>query len=587
MDFLTTGAGILLLCLFAAFALLLLGALLMKKNGICPICIFRKVFLRPKKVSGEASLPPYGNGAAKTPPMGWSSWNAFREKIDEGIIRDTAAVMRDAGLIEAGYTYLNLDDCWHSSLRDEEGRLQGDLSNFPSGISQLVKDVNAMGMKLGLYTSNGTLTCEDLPASLGKEEMDAKTFAEWGVEFFKYDFCHNIPLPSKAPLIEKITIGKAGDAAVSEFLCTQAELLGLARVMRDKRLPTGHYVTGLDANLGAMEFLVPCDVAGEYILTLCIKKIGVKDKYLSVCVNGESTYETTLPGTHSWSPTGRHQMRVELEKGQNRLRLYNPIGTRADSARIQYTRMGMALKNAAKQQAAATGLPEKPIVYSICEWGKNQPWLWGKSAGNLWRTNLDIFPYWISIIGIYTRTVGKYLSAGPGAWNDPDMLEVGNGKLTEAENRAHFTLWCMMAAPLILGSDLRLLRRPDGSINQNDPVLKIVTNESLLKIDQDPLGKPCKRLRHGRIDVLARPLADGGTALCIVNKWGGAGKSKVPFSLLQKDPYIGLPLSEAYQLEDLWSGETMKCGSFLAVSLPRHSAKLYKITGSKESMKYM
>lgn len=151
----------------------------------------------------------YDNGAALTPPMGWSSWNTFRNRIDERLITETAQAMRDSGLAQAGYVYVNIDDCWQSSIRDENGRLQGDFSNFPSGIPALVKKVNGMGLKLGIYTSNGTLTCEDLPASLGYEAVDAQTFAEWGVEYFKYDFCHNVPIPMRAPFIEYISVVSA------------------------------------------------------------------------------------------------------------------------------------------------------------------------------------------------------------------------------------------------------------------------------------------------------------------------------------------------------------------------------------------
>ncbi|MBR3588329.1 MAG: alpha-galactosidase, partial [Clostridia bacterium] len=108
--------------------------------------------------------------------------------------------------------------------------------------------------------------------------------------------------------------------------------------------------------------------------------------------------------------------------------------------------MGEELKRATREHAEKNGAEEKKIVYSICEWGRNKPWLWGREAGNLWRTTPDIIPEWISIYGLYKLTIrlGKY--ASPGAWNDPDMLEVGNGNLTYDENRTHFSLWCMMCA---------------------------------------------------------------------------------------------------------------------------------------------
>lgn len=165
--------------------------------------------------------------------------------------------------------------------------------------------------------------------------------------------------------------------------------------------------------------------------------------------------------------------------------------------------------------AFETGLREKPITFSICEWGLASPWNWGFAAGNMWRTTPDIMPKWFSIHMIYRRNIGLYAHSAPGAWNDPDMLEVGNGKLTDEENRTHFSLWCMMAAPLVLGNDLRLLLGTDGEPNPENPILKTVTNKSLILIDQDPLGKAAKSLKRftestfwqGRFQTAISPFA--------------------------------------------------------------------------------
>jgi len=180
----------------------------MKRNGMCPICYLRKLFVKHPQTSENPKFEDYENGAPLTPPMGWSSWNTFRNRINEKLILDTALAMKENGLIDAGYNYINLDDNWQSSMRDENGDLQGDLETFPRGIARLAKEVNALGLKLGAYTSNGALTCEDLPASLGRENADAYTLAKWGVEYFKYDFCHNIPISSYAPLVYGISVSK-------------------------------------------------------------------------------------------------------------------------------------------------------------------------------------------------------------------------------------------------------------------------------------------------------------------------------------------------------------------------------------------
>lgn len=225
----------------------------MKRNNMCPFCFIKSLFQKKKPTSVNPQLPDYENGVALTPPMGWSSWNTFRNRINEKLILDTAKAMKDNGLIDAGYKYINLDDCWQSSLRDENGELVGDYETFPNGIANLAKQVNAMGLKLGAYTSNGTLTCEDLPASLGREQYDAYTLAKWGVEYFKYDYCHHIPISRYAPLVYSISISQF-DSHPMEYSVHNAVLSGLARFMTDTKLPSGSYVSGLDANQGRITY---------------------------------------------------------------------------------------------------------------------------------------------------------------------------------------------------------------------------------------------------------------------------------------------------------------------------------------------
>ena len=176
------------------------GAMLAKKlkeKEICPVCVAKKAFAATQV--HVADIEKYNNGVALTPPMGWSSWNTFRNSIDEKLIKDTAVALKKTGLLDAGYQYVNLDDCWQSSMRTSDGKLQGDLTRFPRGMKPLIEEINELGFKVGLYTSNGTGTCEDLPASLYNERVDADTLAEWGVEYFKYDFCHNEAIPTIAP----------------------------------------------------------------------------------------------------------------------------------------------------------------------------------------------------------------------------------------------------------------------------------------------------------------------------------------------------------------------------------------------------
>lgn len=550
-----------------------------RSRGKCPICALQKI-TKPTKVTIDTdSEEPYSNGAALTPPMGWSSWNTFRQNISEDLILSTAEAMKKTGLLEAGYQYINLDDCWQSSLRDANGRLQGDLEKFPNGIPHLISQINQMGMKVGLYTSNGTATCEDLPASLGKEVLDAQTFAEWGCEFFKYDFCHHKIISGEAPIIEAIEISAPGSKAELTLYPEDAELSGRARVLNIKRLPSGKGIGLLNHGAGTATFRPVVNFDGQYVLTLLIyKQFARREKYIQVIVNGE-TYEVFFPTSNGFSATGRTQLIVRLKGGANEIILRNPIATAADSSYVQYRRMGKALKDATRRVSLERGTREKPIVFSLCEWGTAHPWHWGAKAGNMWRTTHDITTNWTVINYIYERTLRLYQHAGPGAWNDPDMLEVGNGKLTDDENRTHFSLWCMLAAPLILGNDLRLMLSSDGEANPDNPVLKTVTNKSLILIDQDPLGKPAKRIKkiHG-IDIIARPLANGDIALCFYNAGSHVKGLSFDINELSTDDYLNFNAPAAsYQVHELWSDERFAAKT-ISVSLQKHACKVFRIS---------
>ena len=308
---------------------------------------------------------------AETPQMGWNSWNKFQGNISEEVIKGIADAMVEEGLLEAGYTYLNIDDCWHGK-RDADGFIQVDAKKFPSGMKALADYVHSKGLKMGIYSDAGTETCGGYPGSLGHEYQDAIQYARWGIDYLKYDWC-NTP------------------------------------------------------NI-------------------------------------------------------------------------NPKGA--------YTLISDALRAAGR-----------PILLSMCEWGNSHPWKWARDVGHSWRTTPDIwcdfdslrlFPGY-SQFGVmqciqFNDTLRQY--AGPGHWNDPDMLEVGNG-MTENEDRAHFTMWCMMASPLILGNDLR---------NMSDATRRIILNKEMIAIDQDPLG--VQGLHYCDLDGLSfwfKPLKNGDWAFTILN----------------------------------------------------------------------
>ena len=547
------------------------------KQDFCPKCAVNKVIAATKVQPLEKEL--YNNGVALTPPMGWSSWNTFRHTIDESLIKEIADAMKKTGLLDAGYQYINLDDCWQSSLRTTDGKLQGDLTRFPRGIKPLIDDLNKDGFKVGLYTSNGTLTCEDLPASLYHEKEDADTLAEWGVEYFKYDFCHNEVIPSVAPSIDKIYIG---DKANKDFIELEAEhgtLLGGAKVFKDDKFNSGFVVGALCANNGSLVFdTIDVPETDEYVLTIVFKKGGLQKKFLVCTVNDTDEYDCYFPSSKGFTPDGRLQVKIRLNKGLNTIKFNNPVGSRMDSAARQYTNMGQELKRATKEYAEKNGVKEKPICYSICEWGLNQPWKWGSKAGNLWRTTMDIKPNYPSLLYCYELNVRLYKNAVPGGWNDPDMLEVGVGSLTMEENKSHFTLWCMMAAPLILGNDVRKFLKEDGTVDTDNKVLEILTNKNLIAIDQDKLGKQAKRIfTDGVSDILVKPLENGETALCFFNKGNTQREMSVTFNKLHNDIYVNLPIVDEYEAKDLWTNEETTVKEKISASVAPHGVMVYKI----------
>lgn len=564
-----------LLITIIAVALVIFGAwfLGLKADGNCPLCAIKS--LRRSKLTIDCEQDKDYSGGEKLPVMGWSSWNTFRNHIDEDMINQTAKAMVSTGLADAGYRYINLDDCWQSSLRDENGMLRSDLETFPSGIPALVNTVNSMGLKLGLYSSNGSLTCEDLPASLGNEKIDAKTFASWGVEFFKYDYCHNEKISGKTPIIEYISISSKGEKEALRLTPDKAKYTGRAKAVSVKELPSKKGIAFLNHNAGKASYIVKIEQSAEYVFTIHYKKMASKtEQYMQLDVNGE-IYEVFFPKSLAFTADARVQLLVRLTAGENNITLQNPVVTKADSAYIQYRRMGRELQKATQLWAMYNKTEEKPITFSICEWGTNHPWQWGSKAGNMWRTTHDINPNWKVIQWIYERTLSKYEYASPGHINDPDMLEVGNGKLTAEENRSHFTLWCMLAAPLILGNDVRLLQE---NTKKSLVLLDILKNEKLIAIDQDPLVKPAKKIgKQGKIEIIARPLANGDVAICFFNKSNSNKSFEYDLNNLKEEKYLNVSRTNSAEIVDLWTDEKFHRDTIKS-SIKPHGVKVYRIS---------
>jgi alpha-galactosidase len=366
------------------------------------------------------------NGLAKTPPMGWNSWNKFACKgLNEKVVRETADAIATNGMKDAGYEFVILDDCWQTG-RDANGNIVPDAERFPSGMKALGDYIHSKGLKFGIYTDAGMLTCAKRPGSIGHEYQDAKQYANWGVDYLKEDWC------------------------------------------------------------------------------------------------------STLPGQNSES---------------------------------SYTVMRDAL--------AASG---RPIVFSICEWGSTKPWLWAGPIGNLWRSTGDIQDCWDckkdwggnGVAQIIDQMSGLETYAGPGHWNDPDMLEVGNGGMTKEEYRAHFSMWAIFAAPLLAGNDIS---------NMTADTREILMNKEVIAVDQDPLGQQGRRVKKtGDLEIWSKQLQNGGRAVALLNRGSAATKMSVAWT------DIGYPDSLPASVRDLWTAKDSgkQSGSYSA-EVPSHGVVMLTV----------
>ncbi|MFE4867960.1 NPCBM/NEW2 domain-containing protein [Streptomyces sp. NPDC056682] len=240
---------------------------------------------------------------------------------------------------------------------------------------------------------------------------------------------------------------------------------------------------------------------------------------------------------------------------------YDNCNNQGVDAKLRYTAMRDALK--------ATG---RPIVYSLCEWGENKPWEWAGDVGNLWRTTGDISDSWGSMVSILKQNLPLAAAAGPGHWNDPDMLEVGNGGMTDTEYRSHFSMWSIMAAPLLIGSDLR---------KATPATYEILSNKEVIAVDQDPLGKQGTVVSSdGGRWVVAKQMKDGSRTVALFNETGSAQR------IATTAKAIGLPQATAYSQRDLWQHRTYNTAGTIAATVPAHGTALLRIAPDRAWAQY-
>jgi alpha-galactosidase len=367
------------------------------------------------------------NGLASTPPMGWNSWNKFACNVNEQTVRDTADAMVSSGMRDAGYQYVVIDDCWQGP-RDANGFITADAQKFPSGIKTLAEYVHSRGLKFGIYSDAGRLTCGGRPGSQGHEYQDALTYARWGVDYLKYDWC------------------STGDRNAQEAYAVMADAL--------------------------------------------------------------------------------------RQSGRD-------------------------------------------IVFSMCEWGTAKPWLWAKNTGNLWRTTGDIWDSfnkqddahksWAhTVVEIADLNEPLWPFAGPGHWNDADMLEVGNGGMTPAEYRSHFSLWAMMASPLMAGNDVA---------HVDETTRAILLNREVIEIDQDKLGVQGRRVaKDGQKEVWVKPLAGGGRALLLFNR------GETPATIRATAEQLNYPSNLRARVRDLWAHKDLsRWSGEIETTVEPHGVAMYRV----------
>lgn len=503
-----------------------------------------------------------------TPPvMGWSSWNNFRQSINESVIIQTAQALSRLGLKKVGYHYVNIDDCWQSSERDSQGNLQFDHITFPNG-AELSKKIHALGLKIGLYSACGPMTCEDRPGTFGKEVHDAATLVNLGIDFLKYDYCHVIDMTTDESLLDQspdllaITLKNQSTNEEYNLPLHQASLSGMATLQPEN--DGTEFLTGLAHAKGQATFTLPPHKGGRYYLNVLYRKTHNPKRQLVVAQSGQESANLFFPRSSGWSETGRVEVILELSDQSNLLTFTNPIKDRKTDAIWRYNNMARALAKATQGK--------RPINLAVCEHGRNQPWEWAPAFSNSYRIAQDISANWASVVESYDALLKAAPYAVAGSYADPDMLEVGNGDLTADQNRAHFTLWAFMSAPLVLGNDIRQAR-PD------DEWLKIVTNKTVIHVNQTAPYLPSQLLSQAEnVDILVKYLDDGTGAVCFFNRSDHETSYRFDLANLPKSVNGQPLLNTKPEIREMWGQTSYSLtGSILKLKMAPTSVLAFQL----------
>ena len=589
--------------------------------------------------------------AGRLPVMGWNSWNAFGSENTEALTMAQAQKFIELGLKDVGYSYIVLDDgCYRQERVD--GKLACETIKFPSGFKGLADKLHAMGLKFGMYNDIGTNLCGGAAVgTCGFEEVDAASYKEWDIDFIKVDNCYypwdNATFAaaenarfSWAPAIRAVRLSGAGFD--KELSATEdGRLVGDGAEVSPEGFVTrigtkdgpGPDCSPLGPESSELVFDVNVPSDGEYlfkVLYSTAKQEG-RGEWLQVGVGSEIFYDDLLPETPQnnngessaegtvndnkeqpdanitfiWSD----EIKITLKAGENTIRIMNH--RRQENPHHSYARFLECMRAAA---------PDRDIVLSVCEWGKNQPQNWAYRVGDSWRILNDITfsvgsdgkpgncgwvtDYTTSIPAQYNKACVMDEFAGlDKGWNDPDMMVLGMNGVDDTMNRTHFAMWCMLNAPLVLGLDLR-------TVKKGDLLHHIMTNTDLIALNQDPLGIQAKRVMvvpgkgssvtadrpdqtyitdNNRVDVLAKPLADGSIAVSFFNLSDDTS-GEIVLSLTVVEKLLGNKIAgrekffsaASYEAKDLWTKETVKIsgGNISVKEIPPHGDVTFKVTPS-------
>ncbi|MCR5501675.1 MAG: glycoside hydrolase family 27 protein [Lachnospiraceae bacterium] len=527
----------------------------------------------------------YGKEKNRLPAMGWNSWNAFGSGNTEELTKAMADRICALGLKELGYRYVVLDDGCYRPER-VNGRLSNDEAKFPGGFRALSDHLHKMGLLFGMYNDVGTRLCAGAEVgTCGHEKEDAKTYIEWGVDFLKVDNCYypydnatfSDPENARfvfAPNIRSVRIEsgrKPNGRNVTVLKAADGVLTGPSARITKEGYATGigtfdgtgpkHSPVGVRSSELIFETDSPEDRDAFLSVEYATGKRERVGQWLQIAVNDGIVFDGLLDPTDSeTSFVFGGQVKISLRRGRNRIRLMNH--RRQENTLKSYATLLKYLKREA---------PDKDIVYSACEWGKTQPQNWAKKVCDSWRILNDITfrvgkdgdpghgdwdgDYTCSVTSQYNKAVIMDGFAGLGkGWNDPDMLMIGMEGLTLEQNRTHMVMWCMMNAPLMLGLDLRRVKK-------GDDLYRIIADRELIKINQDPLGIQAKRVFSSlakqrpdrtyirdtdRVDILAKPLSGGRFAISFINLGKKKRKGRYSVDVITLKKYFKEFMSEDF-----------------------------------------